>query len=89
MENEICLSCEEVKLLGWQLCGFGCLHDLCDFITYPFFSPSADMAQAAFYLCAYEFAIKTVNSPWCQLFDEVDAQVLHLGFQSMADFLLK
>lgn len=35
----------------------------------------ADMAEAAFYLCAYEFAIKTVKSPWCQLFDEVDAQV--------------
>ncbi|CAN9499728.1 unnamed protein product [Ophioblennius macclurei] len=35
-----------------------------------------DMAEAAFYLCAYEFAIKTVNSPWCQLFDEVDAQVM-------------
>ncbi|XP_051281695.1 multiple inositol polyphosphate phosphatase 1a isoform X1 [Dicentrarchus labrax] len=35
-----------------------------------------DMAEAAFYLCAYEFAIKTVNSPWCRLFDEVDAQVM-------------
>ncbi|XP_074502188.1 multiple inositol polyphosphate phosphatase 1-like [Sebastes fasciatus] len=39
-------------------------------------SITADMAEAAFYLCAYEFAIKTVNSPWCQLFDEVDAQVM-------------
>ncbi|XP_062287090.1 multiple inositol polyphosphate phosphatase 1-like [Scomber scombrus] len=35
-----------------------------------------DMAEAAFYLCAYEFAIKTVNSPWCQLFDEEDARVM-------------
>jgi len=35
----------------------------------------ADMAEAAFYMCAYEFAIKTVNSPWCCLYDEVDAQV--------------
>ncbi|KAG7219589.1 hypothetical protein INR49_018966 [Caranx melampygus] len=35
-----------------------------------------DMAEAAFYLCAYEFAIKTVNSPWCRLFDEVDALVM-------------
>ncbi|MED6262645.1 hypothetical protein ATANTOWER_023321 [Ataeniobius toweri] len=34
------------------------------------------MVEAAFYLCAYEFAIKTVNSPWCRLFDEVDAQVM-------------
>ncbi|XP_056147875.1 multiple inositol polyphosphate phosphatase 1a isoform X3 [Lampris incognitus] len=36
----------------------------------------ADMAEAAFYFCAYDFAIKTVNSPWCQLFDEIDAQVM-------------
>ncbi|XP_014010118.1 multiple inositol polyphosphate phosphatase 1 isoform X4 [Salmo salar] len=35
-----------------------------------------DMAEAAFYLCAYELAIKTINSPWCQLFDEADALVL-------------
>ncbi|CAB1445678.1 unnamed protein product [Pleuronectes platessa] len=35
-----------------------------------------DMAEAAFYLCAYEFAIKEVNSPWCQLFDEEDAKVM-------------
>uniref|UniRef100_A0A3B4ZS37 Multiple inositol polyphosphate phosphatase 1 n=1 Tax=Stegastes partitus TaxID=144197 RepID=A0A3B4ZS37_9TELE len=35
-----------------------------------------DMAEAAFYLCAYEFAIKAVNSPWCQLFDEDDAKVM-------------
>ncbi|KAA8583713.1 hypothetical protein FQN60_014921 [Etheostoma spectabile] len=33
-----------------------------------------DMTEAAFYLCAYEFAIKAVNSPWCQLFDEDDAK---------------
>ncbi|XP_051815719.1 multiple inositol polyphosphate phosphatase 1-like [Acanthochromis polyacanthus] len=35
-----------------------------------------DMAEAAFYLCAYEFAIKAVNSPWCQLFDEDDAKIM-------------
>ncbi|CAJ1067287.1 LOW QUALITY PROTEIN: multiple inositol polyphosphate phosphatase 1-like [Xyrichtys novacula] len=35
-----------------------------------------DLAEAAFYLCAYEFAIKEVNSPWCQLFDEDDAKVM-------------
>ncbi|XP_060942833.1 multiple inositol polyphosphate phosphatase 1-like [Limanda limanda] len=35
-----------------------------------------DMAEAAFYLCAYEFAIKEENSPWCQLFDEEDAKVM-------------
>lgn len=48
-----------------------------------------DMAEAAFYLCAYEFAINTVNSPWCRLFDEVDGQVwvikylCQLFFESM------
>lgn len=35
-----------------------------------------DSVEAAFYLCSYEFTILKVNSPWCQLFDEVDAQVL-------------
>uniref|UniRef100_A0A3P9PGU0 Multiple inositol polyphosphate phosphatase 1 n=1 Tax=Poecilia reticulata TaxID=8081 RepID=A0A3P9PGU0_POERE len=35
-----------------------------------------DMVEAAFYLCAYEFAIKTENSPWCRLFDEIDGQVM-------------
>uniref|UniRef100_A0A3Q3WLH6 Multiple inositol polyphosphate phosphatase 1 n=1 Tax=Mola mola TaxID=94237 RepID=A0A3Q3WLH6_MOLML len=35
-----------------------------------------DMTEAAFYLCAYEFAIKSMNSPWCQLFDEDDAKVM-------------
>uniref|UniRef100_A0A671QN56 Multiple inositol polyphosphate phosphatase 1 n=1 Tax=Sinocyclocheilus anshuiensis TaxID=1608454 RepID=A0A671QN56_9TELE len=32
--------------------------------------------EAGFFLCAYEFAIQELNSPWCQLFDEVDAQVM-------------
>ncbi|KAJ8366141.1 hypothetical protein SKAU_G00149720 [Synaphobranchus kaupii] len=35
-----------------------------------------DLVEAAFYLCSYEFSIKSVNSPWCNLFDEVDAKVL-------------
>ncbi|KAM9726282.1 multiple inositol polyphosphate phosphatase 1-like [Menidia menidia] len=34
------------------------------------------MAESALYLCSYEFAIKAVNSPWCQLFDEEDAKVM-------------
>ncbi|AWP13889.1 putative multiple inositol polyphosphate phosphatase 1-like [Scophthalmus maximus] len=34
------------------------------------------MSEAAFYLCAYEFAIKAVNSPWCRLFDGDDAKVM-------------
>ncbi|GAA6092235.1 multiple inositol polyphosphate phosphatase 1b [Tachysurus ichikawai] len=35
-----------------------------------------DLAEAAFFLCSYEFAIKSRNSPWCNLLDESDAQVL-------------
>ncbi|KAG7325219.1 hypothetical protein KOW79_011535 [Hemibagrus wyckioides] len=35
-----------------------------------------DLVEAAFFLCAYEFAIKSRNSPWCNLLDESDAQVL-------------
>lgn len=31
---------------------------------------SADMVEAVFYLCAYKFAIRTVNSLWCYLIDE-------------------
>ncbi|XP_053730521.1 multiple inositol polyphosphate phosphatase 1-like [Synchiropus splendidus] len=37
---------------------------------------SYDMADAAFSLCAYELAIKGLNSPWCKLFDSSDAQVM-------------
>ncbi|KAI3363275.1 hypothetical protein L3Q82_011903, partial [Scortum barcoo] len=47
-----------------------------DRLGVPYNNITDDMAEAAFYLCAYEFAIKTVNSPWCRLFDEVDAQVM-------------
>ncbi|CAB1311893.1 unnamed protein product [Coregonus sp. 'balchen'] len=43
------------------------------------FKASAEMknlVEATFFLCSYEFAIKSLNSPWCNLFDETDAQVL-------------
>ncbi|XP_035028142.1 multiple inositol polyphosphate phosphatase 1 [Hippoglossus stenolepis] len=49
---------------------------IADRLGVPYNTVTADMAEAAFYVCAYEFAIKTVNSPWCRLFDEVDAQVM-------------
>ncbi|XP_056109030.1 multiple inositol polyphosphate phosphatase 1b [Rhinichthys klamathensis goyatoka] len=42
----------------------------------PFNQITPDMAEAAFFLCSYEFAIKSENSPWCDLLDESDAQVL-------------
>ncbi|KAG8000167.1 Multiple inositol polyphosphate phosphatase 1 [Nibea albiflora] len=49
---------------------------IADRLGVPYSLITDDMAEAAFYLCAYEFAIKTVNSPWCRLFDEVDGQVM-------------
>ncbi|KAM4730468.1 LOW QUALITY PROTEIN: multiple inositol polyphosphate phosphatase 1a [Anableps anableps] len=47
-----------------------------DRLEVPYHLITYDMVEAAFYLCAYELAIKTVNSPWCHLFDEIDAQVM-------------
>jgi len=44
-------------------------------VSQPLNNSLAVMADSAFYFCAYEFAIKAVNSPWCQLFDEDDAKV--------------
>ncbi|KAM3860009.1 multiple inositol polyphosphate phosphatase 1b [Diretmus argenteus] len=37
---------------------------------------TADLAEAAFFLCSYEFSIRSVSSPWCFLFDDADAKVL-------------
>uniref|UniRef100_A0A8C3G0Z5 Multiple inositol polyphosphate phosphatase 1 n=1 Tax=Cyclopterus lumpus TaxID=8103 RepID=A0A8C3G0Z5_CYCLU len=49
---------------------------IADRLKVPYSDITQDMPNAAFYLCAYEFAIKAVNSPWCQLFDEDDAKVM-------------
>ncbi|XP_034537823.1 multiple inositol polyphosphate phosphatase 1-like [Notolabrus celidotus] len=49
---------------------------IADRLRVPYSVITHDLAEAAFYLCAYEFAIKEVNSPWCQLFDENDAKVM-------------
>ncbi|XP_056465072.1 multiple inositol polyphosphate phosphatase 1-like [Gadus chalcogrammus] len=49
---------------------------MADRLGLPYNLINADMTQAAFHFCAYEFALNTVNSPWCRLFDEVDAQVM-------------
>uniref|UniRef100_A0A673ABS2 Multiple inositol polyphosphate phosphatase 1 n=1 Tax=Sphaeramia orbicularis TaxID=375764 RepID=A0A673ABS2_9TELE len=54
----------------------GVLDKIADRLRVPHSDITYDLAQAAFYLCAYEFAIKTVNSPWCQLFDEHDAEAM-------------
>ncbi|XP_072335053.1 multiple inositol polyphosphate phosphatase 1b isoform X3 [Scyliorhinus torazame] len=46
-------------------------------------SPSAinaNMVEATFYLCTYEFILKGVISPWCDLLEEEDVEVLeYLG----------
>ncbi|KAJ8250526.1 hypothetical protein COCON_G00224480, partial [Conger conger] len=47
-----------------------------DRLQVPYSNITTDLVEAAFLLCAYEFAIKTENSAWCRLFDEEDAQVL-------------
>ncbi|XP_028279829.1 multiple inositol polyphosphate phosphatase 1-like [Parambassis ranga] len=49
---------------------------IADRLGVPYSLITHDEAEVALYLCAYEFAIKAVNSPWCQLFDEADAQVM-------------
>ncbi|KAJ8013995.1 hypothetical protein DPEC_G00035630 [Dallia pectoralis] len=54
----------------------GVQKKMADRLQVPFSNVTSDMAQASFYLCAYEFAIKTINSPWCQLLDTEDALVL-------------
>lgn len=64
------------------------LHFIAEWCFIVTFLP-ADMAEAALYMCAYEFAIKTVNSPWCHLFDEVDAQVQPCLSMSHLYFLFK
>ncbi|XP_061692593.1 multiple inositol polyphosphate phosphatase 1-like [Syngnathoides biaculeatus] len=47
-----------------------------DQLTVPYNNITADMADAAMNLCAYELAIRNVNSPWCECLDDVDAQVV-------------
>uniref|UniRef100_A0AAQ4S495 Multiple inositol polyphosphate phosphatase 1 n=1 Tax=Gasterosteus aculeatus aculeatus TaxID=481459 RepID=A0AAQ4S495_GASAC len=37
---------------------------------------TADLVEAAFFLCSYELSIKSLHSSWCFLFDEDDAKVL-------------
>ncbi|XP_054456444.1 multiple inositol polyphosphate phosphatase 1-like [Anoplopoma fimbria] len=49
---------------------------IADRLRVPYSDITQDLTEAAFFLCGYEFAIKAVNSPWCQLFDEDDAKVM-------------
>uniref|UniRef100_A0A672KJS3 Multiple inositol polyphosphate phosphatase 1 n=1 Tax=Sinocyclocheilus grahami TaxID=75366 RepID=A0A672KJS3_SINGR len=52
------------------------MEKMADRLVVPFASITDDSVEAGFFLCAYEFAIQELNPPWCQLFDEVDAQVM-------------
>ncbi|XP_052436550.1 multiple inositol polyphosphate phosphatase 1a [Carassius gibelio] len=52
------------------------MEKMADRLEVPYASITDDSVEAGFFLCAYEFAIQKLNSPWCQLFDEVDAQVM-------------
>ncbi|KAJ3608220.1 hypothetical protein NHX12_025270 [Muraenolepis orangiensis] len=45
-------------------------------LNLPYARVTPDMAEAAFFLCSYEFAIKSLLTPWCHLFDLQDARVL-------------
>ncbi|XP_028845711.1 multiple inositol polyphosphate phosphatase 1-like [Denticeps clupeoides] len=49
---------------------------LADRLKVPYVNFTADMVEAAFYLCSYDFTIHGHISPWCHLFDEADAQVM-------------
>uniref|UniRef100_A0A4W5QVD6 Multiple inositol polyphosphate phosphatase 1 n=1 Tax=Hucho hucho TaxID=62062 RepID=A0A4W5QVD6_9TELE len=48
---------------------------MADQLQVPYIRITPDLVEAAFFLCSYEFAIKSLNSAWCNLFDETDAQV--------------
>ncbi|KAM9848029.1 multiple inositol polyphosphate phosphatase 1-like [Aulostomus maculatus] len=52
------------------------LKKIADHLGVPQSLITHDVAQAALDLCAYEFSIKAVNSPWCSLFDEDDSKVM-------------
>lgn len=45
-------------------------------LNVPYERITPDMVEAAFFLCSYEFAIKSLHTPWCHLFDLEDARVL-------------
>ncbi|XP_060734902.1 multiple inositol polyphosphate phosphatase 1-like [Tachysurus vachellii] len=49
---------------------------LADRLQLPYINVTTDAVETVFYLCAYEFTIRGLNSPWCQLLDDADGQVL-------------
>ncbi|KAB5561906.1 hypothetical protein PHYPO_G00011890 [Pangasianodon hypophthalmus] len=49
---------------------------LADRLQLPYSNVTADSVETVFYLCAYEFTIRGLNSPWCRLLDDADGQVM-------------
>ncbi|XP_049615984.1 multiple inositol polyphosphate phosphatase 1-like [Syngnathus scovelli] len=47
-----------------------------DKLGFPLRDFTPELLEAAFYLCSYELAIKSLHSPWCFLFEPCDAEVL-------------
>ncbi|XP_026888375.2 multiple inositol polyphosphate phosphatase 1a [Electrophorus electricus] len=47
-----------------------------DTLRIPYANITLDSVEAAFYLCAHDFTINDTISPWCNLFDESDGQVM-------------
>ncbi|XP_068114688.1 multiple inositol polyphosphate phosphatase 1 [Hyperolius riggenbachi] len=53
------------------------IHKIATLLSVPEEELNGDLIQVAFFTCSFELAINNVvNSPWCSLFDEEDAQVL-------------
>lgn len=67
---------KEVKLFKASAAMQKVQRKMADRLQLPHSLVTPDMVEAAFFLCSYEFAIKSLNSPWCQLFNETDALVL-------------
>ncbi|XP_067100476.1 multiple inositol polyphosphate phosphatase 1b [Osmerus mordax] len=66
----------EVKLFKASAAMQKVQRKMADRLRVPYSLVTPAMVEAAFFLCSYEFAIKSLHSPWCQLFDEEDALVL-------------
>ncbi|KAL7873849.1 hypothetical protein AOLI_G00129200 [Acnodon oligacanthus] len=47
-----------------------------DLLQIPYDKFTADVAETGFFLCAYEWTIRGLNSPWCRLYDRADADVV-------------
>ncbi|XP_036449571.1 multiple inositol polyphosphate phosphatase 1-like [Colossoma macropomum] len=51
-------------------------RELADLLQIPKTKITPDLVDAGFYLCAYEFTIHGLISPWCQLFVRPNAEIV-------------